>query len=68
MSEHADSVTGRVESVNVGEPRGVEVNGHTVLTAIWKNPVQGRVALRGVNLRGDDQADRSVHGGPDKAV
>ena len=24
--------------------------------------------LRGVNLRGDDQADRSVHGGPDKAV
>ena len=24
--------------------------------------------LRGVNLRGDDQADRTVHGGPDKAV
>jgi MOSC domain-containing protein YiiM len=30
--------------------------------------VQGRVALHGVNLDGDDQADRSVHGGPDKAV
>ena len=28
----------------------------------------GRVGLRGVNLVGDDQADRSVHGGPDKAV
>lgn len=28
----------------------------------------GRVAVRGVNLDGDDQADRSVHGGPDKAV
>jgi MOSC domain-containing protein YiiM len=26
------------------------------------------VALRGVNLAGDDQADRTVHGGPDKAV
>jgi MOSC domain-containing protein YiiM len=26
------------------------------------------VPLRGVNLRGDDQADRTVHGGPDKAV
>ncbi len=26
------------------------------------------VSLRGVNLDGDDQADRSVHGGPDKAV
>ena len=24
--------------------------------------------MRGVNLDGDDQADRSVHGGPDKAV
>ena len=57
-----------VESLNVGTPRDVEVNGHVVRTAIWKHPVEGRVPLRGVNLRGDDQADRSVHGGPDKAV
>lgn len=28
----------------------------------------GDVAVRGVNLVGDDQADRQVHGGPDKAV
>src|SRR5262249_34238771 len=27
-----------------------------------------RVAVRGVNLYGDDQADRRAHGGPDKAV
>jgi MOSC domain-containing protein YiiM len=59
---------GVVEAVNVGAPRPVEVDGHTVWTAIWKSPVEGRVPLRGVNLRGDDQADRSVHGGPDKAV
>jgi MOSC domain-containing protein YiiM len=57
-----------VESVNVGVPRPVEVNGHTVTTAIWKSPVTGRIPVRGVNLRGDDQADRRVHGGPDKAV
>jgi MOSC domain-containing protein YiiM len=62
------AVSGRVESVNVGAPRSVRMNGHTVLTAIWKSPVEGRVPLRGVNLRGDDQADRAVHGGPDKAV
>jgi MOSC domain-containing protein YiiM len=62
------AVTGTVESLNVGEPREVQANGHTVLTAIWKSPVEGRLPLRGVNLRGDDQADRSVHGGPDKAV
>jgi MOSC domain-containing protein YiiM len=28
----------------------------------------GRIAARGVNLEGDDQADRKAHGGPDKAV
>jgi len=60
--------TGTVESVNVGEPRAVDVNGHTVVTAIWKSPVEGRIPVRGVNLDGDDQADRTVHGGPDKAV
>ena len=61
-------MSGIVESLNVGEPRQVEFNGRAVVTAIWKSPVEGRVPLRGVNLRGDDQADRSAHGGPDKAV
>src|SRR4029077_18174884 len=28
----------------------------------------GRVAVRGVNLAGDDQADRKAHGGPDKVI
>jgi MOSC domain-containing protein YiiM len=30
--------------------------------------VSGRVAARGVNLVGDDQADRGAHGGYDKAI
>ena len=58
----------RVLSVNVGSIRTVEWRGRMVTTGIWKHPVSGRVALRGVNLVGDDQADRTVHGGPDKAV
>jgi MOSC domain-containing protein YiiM len=57
-----------VVSVNVGRPRPVQTGRRTVSTAIWKTPVEGRVAVRGVNVDGDDQADRSVHGGPDKAV
>lgn len=68
MAPRPPSTQGVVESLNVGTPRPVQVNGHTVLTAIWKQPVSGRVPLRGVNLLGDDQADRTVHGGPDKAV
>jgi len=59
---------GRVLSVNVGTPRLVDTGKREVATAIWKSPVEGRVAVRGVNLAGDDQADRSVHGGPDKAI
>jgi MOSC domain-containing protein YiiM len=57
-----------VLSVNVGLPRTVEWHGRQVQTGIWKVPVAGRVAVRGVNLDGDGQADRRVHGGPDKAV
>jgi MOSC domain-containing protein YiiM len=58
----------RLLSINVGRPRTVPRGGGTVQTAIWKHPVAGPVAARGVNLEGDDQADRSVHGGPDKAI
>lgn len=56
-------------SVNVGALREVEWRGERVRTGIWKFPVGDRaVPVRGVNLAGDDQADRTVHGGPDKAV
>ena len=61
-------MTARVASVNVGRPRPVDTGRRVVGTAIWKRPVAGRVAVRGVNVDGDDQADRTVHGGPDKAV
>jgi MOSC domain-containing protein YiiM len=61
-------VTPRVVSVNVGTIRNVEWLGETVSSGIWKSPVAGRVVLRGVNFDGDDQADRTVHGGPDKVV
>jgi MOSC domain-containing protein YiiM len=59
---------GQIMSVNVGTPRIVRWRDRDVLTSIFKNPVTGRVAVRGMNIVGDDQADRSVHGGPDKAV
>jgi len=57
-----------IRSVNVGRIRTVDFHGGTTTTAIWKEPVSGPVPIHGVNLAGDDQADRSVHGGPDKAV
>lgn len=59
---------GALVSVNVGGPRTVEWAGREVMTSIWKYPVSGRVAVEGINLAGDLQSDRRVHGGPDKAV
>jgi MOSC domain-containing protein YiiM len=61
-------VSARLISVNVGLPKVVDTGRRQVETAIWKHPVEGRVAVRGVNIEGDRQADLSVHGGPDKAI
>ncbi len=55
-------------SVNTGMPREVSWHGRIVTTAIFKEPVKGRVALRKLNLDGDRQADLTVHGGEHKAV
>ncbi|GAC1312634.1 MAG: MOSC domain-containing protein [Vulcanimicrobiaceae bacterium] len=60
--------TGRVLSVNVGAVRSVDDRGKPVTTAIYKTPSAGRVAVTGVNLHGDDQADRANHGGPARAA
>lgn len=58
----------KILSVNVGTAREFEYNDRPAKSAIWKSPVVGRIAARGVNLEGDDQADRKAHGGFDKAV
>jgi MOSC domain-containing protein YiiM len=58
----------KLVSVNVGLRRDVIWHGRTVTTVISKHPVEGRVALRRVNLDGDRQADLTVHGGTGKAV
>jgi MOSC domain-containing protein YiiM len=55
-------------SLNVGRPRVLNWHGREIKTAIFKQPVAGPIALTGVNLAGDEQADLRVHGGPDKAV
>jgi len=57
-----------IVSVNVGLPLKVVWKGITVQTAIFKEPVAGAVAIRELNLDGDQQADLTVHGGLEKAV
>ncbi|HSQ23075.1 MAG TPA: MOSC domain-containing protein [Pyrinomonadaceae bacterium] len=58
----------KIISLNVSLPRLVLYNGEPVSTGIFKEPVNGPVMLRTLNLDGDRQADLSVHGGVSKAV
>lgn len=55
-------------SVNVSLPKTVVINGHPVLTGIYKEPVGGTVALGKLGLEGDGQADLTVHGGEYQAI
>lgn len=57
-----------IVSVNVGQLRTLTVSGSEVQTGIFKEPVEGRVAVGELGLEGDVQADRRVHGGADQAV
>jgi MOSC domain-containing protein YiiM len=58
----------RLISVCVGVPREADWKGKPVTTGIFKQPVDGRVMMRSLNLDGDRQADLTVHGGVEKAV
>jgi MOSC domain-containing protein YiiM len=58
----------RLVAVNVGLPRDVVWRGEKVHTAIWKQPVPGRIAVRRLNLKGDGQGDLAGHGGEHRAV
>ena len=58
----------RLVSLSVGLPLDTRWHGRNVTTGIFKKPVEGRVALRKLNLDGDRQADLTVHGGTHKAV
>ena len=55
-------------SVNVGLPKDVGWQGHTVHTGIWKQPVDGPRMVRRLNIDGDGQGDLNGHGGEQRAV
>ena len=57
-----------VVSVKVGLHKDVAWQGRTVRTAIWKQPVTGRIFARRLNLDGDGQGDLRGHGGEQRAL
>ena len=54
--------------MNTGRPQQFRWKDALVTSAIFKDPVEGPVAVKTLNLAGDQQADLTVHGGDAKAV
>jgi len=52
----------------VGQPEAKDLMNREWTSAIFKERVEGPVAVRTLGLEGDGQADLEVHGGPDKAI
>jgi MOSC domain-containing protein YiiM len=59
-------IDARVVSVHVG--RAAPLGPKPELSAFVKHAVEGSVMVGPLGLDGDEQADLTVHGGPDKAV
>jgi MOSC domain-containing protein YiiM len=59
-------------SINTGTVQplfvNTEANAQSVMSAIRKVPLSGRVTVNRLGIAGDERADMSVHGGLDKAV
>lgn len=51
-----------------GKPDSSDPLDEPFVTALWKSPVTGPVRVGKEQIAGDAQADRKVHGGPDKAI
>ena len=58
----------KLVSVNVGMPKDVQWQDKTVHTGVWKEPVEGPVMVRRLNVDGDGQGDLAGHGGEQRAV
>jgi MOSC domain-containing protein YiiM len=64
----------RLVSIQIGTPRTVgtphapDPMDRAFTSAIWKEPVQGRIRTGTLGLEGDSVVDTRSHGGPDQAV
>jgi len=58
----------KIVSINIGTPREYLYESRLIRTGIFKDPVAGRIRVNALNIEGDQQADLTVHGGPNKAL
>lgn len=58
----------KIVSLNISQIKHVEWKGRIITTGIFKKPSEKILEVKGVNIVGDEQADKSVHGGINKAI
>ena len=68
MSNQSTIAPATIETICVSRAMHVSNGDDEIFTGIYKQPVKGKLALRTLNLDGDEQADLTVHGGKDKAL
>ena len=57
----------RIVSTNLSKPKEIQWRGKTVITGIFKEPIEGQVTLGEEDVEGDSVIDRKYHGGVDQA-
>ena len=55
-------------SVNIGKEKTYDFNGVIIKTALEKTPVSDNIFVHKLGFTGDEQAEKIIHGGVDKAV
>jgi MOSC domain-containing protein YiiM len=58
----------QILQISVSKAKDIPIGGGIVSTGIFKEAVTGKLPVGRLNIEGDEQADLTVHGGPDKAV
>jgi MOSC domain-containing protein YiiM len=58
----------KVLSVNVGSLQKMLRNGKKIQTGIFKKSTEGPINVKWLGLEGDQQANKKLHGGIDKAI
>ncbi|MGE0055328.1 MAG: MOSC domain-containing protein [Hyphomicrobium sp.] len=68
MSTGSSTIQGPTYIASVQAGRIAPLGPTGVSSAFVKRPIEGPIRIERLGLAGDEQADRTVHGGPDKAV
>lgn len=66
MPENRPTQPPKIVSLCVSRAKPITFQGRELYTGIYKEPVEGKIAPKALNLDGDEQADLTVHALPSR--